>query len=520
MNNNNMPALIRTLIVYAVCVPLAIWIGFMVAGPFDRFTFSYIGILVLIMITPVLLKWHHLVLVVTWNLGMTIFFLPGNPPLWLLTTALSLGISVLHRTINEKARFISAPSLTWPLVFFLAVILITAKLTGGIGLHSLGNETAGGKSYFLLIFGILGYFALTAQPIPPKRAKLYILLFFLGGCASFIGDLAPFIPHSFYFIFAFFPAQWTDLGLLQGYGSGMANYEARYIGIGLTGMAGFFLMLARYGVRGIFVSGRWWRLPVFAAFFVLVFFGGFRSFIILCAGVFVIQAYLERLHQTRVFPFFVLAGIVGIALLIPFANKLPWTFQRALAFTPLKIDPWARRNAEDTMDWRLTIWKETLTEVPKYLLLGKGYALSRADLAVASSEAFQKVNSEDTSEIVQNFHSGPLSVVIPFGVWGCIALLWFWAASLRALYSNYCHGPPEYRIVNAFLLSCFIARILLYLVIFGGLYGDMAYFTSLVGLSISLNGGIRRAAPATAPVLNRRGDAPPNRPRFQPFYTR
>jgi hypothetical protein len=43
-----------------------------------------------------------------------------------------------------------------------AVVLVTAKLTGGIGLHSLGNDTAGGRSYVLLLMGILGYFALTA----------------------------------------------------------------------------------------------------------------------------------------------------------------------------------------------------------------------------------------------------------------------------------------------------------------------------------------------------------------------
>ena len=80
MNSNNAPAIIRTLIIYALCVPLAVWIGIMLADPFDVSTFSYAGILTLVLLSPILLRWHHFLLVTTWNLGMTLFFLPGHPP--------------------------------------------------------------------------------------------------------------------------------------------------------------------------------------------------------------------------------------------------------------------------------------------------------------------------------------------------------------------------------------------------------------------------------------------------------
>ncbi len=73
MNNNNTPAILRSLIIYAICVPLAVWIGFMLANPFDRSAFSYAGILLLILCAPILLRWHHLLLIATWNLGLTIF---------------------------------------------------------------------------------------------------------------------------------------------------------------------------------------------------------------------------------------------------------------------------------------------------------------------------------------------------------------------------------------------------------------------------------------------------------------
>jgi hypothetical protein len=516
MNTSNTPALIRTLIIYAVCVPLAIWIGFMVAGPFDRASFSYVGILLLILLAPILLRWHHLLLIVCWNLGMTVFFLPGRPPLWLLMVALSLGLSVLLRTINDRARFLSAPSITWPLIFFIGVVLMTAKLTGGFGLHSLGNDVAGGSYYVYLLMGLLGYFALTAQRIPSRRTKLYVSLFFLSGCTAFISDLAPFLPHQLYFIYAFFPNYGSDLGLAA---QGNIGYEARYSGISWTGEAGFFFMLACYGPRGIFLAGRLWRPVLLAGFFFMLFFGGFRSIIILCTGIFVIQFYLERMHRTRVFPVFIFAGVIGITLLIPFARTLPFAVQRSMAFLPLlKLNPVARRTAEDTQAWRLGIWKDALATVPQYLLLGKGYAITANQLQVASSQAFNRSSDLESVDITGNYHSGPLSTIIPFGIWGVIALLWFWIASLRALWLNHRYGDPALRTVNIFLLACFTARVFQFLIIFGGLYGDMYFFTSLIGLSVSLNGGIRRKAPAPVPVADRQSNTPPARPRFQPFY--
>ena len=91
MNNQNTPAILRTLVIYALCIPLAVWIGFLLAEPADKFTFGYGGILLLVFLTPILLRWHHFLLIAGWNLSMTIFFLPGTPPVWLLLTALSLG---------------------------------------------------------------------------------------------------------------------------------------------------------------------------------------------------------------------------------------------------------------------------------------------------------------------------------------------------------------------------------------------------------------------------------------------
>jgi hypothetical protein len=516
MNNNNAPAVIRTLIIYAVCVPLAIWIGYLLAMPADRATFGYGGILALIFLTPILLRWHHFFLIAGWNFGMTIFFLPGSPPVWLLMTAISLGISVLHRTVNSRAHFLSAPQITWPLLVLLAVVLMTAKLTGGLGLHSFGSDVSGGKRYILVIFAILGYFALTAVKIPPGRAGLYTGLFFLSGCSTAIGDLAPYVPSSLYFIFAFFPTSGYDM---EGK-PGMLDFHARFYGLSALGMGVFLFLLSRYGVRGIFMSGRLWRPALFALSFTGIFFGGFRTMIILCALTFVIQFFMERMYRTRAMPVFVLAGLVGVILLVAFANRLPYTFQRSLAFLPLNIDRVARMDAESTSEWRMEIWRDTYPKVPQYLLLGKGYAISKDELAMTMSSSFHYISTADEVAITQNYHSGPLSVLMPFGAWGALALLWFWFASLRALYDNYRHGDPACQTINIFLFAYFIVKIVMFLFVFGSIEGDLSGFAALIGLSVSINGGIRRPVSAAVPVQKKTQAALPARPQFQPFFQR
>ena len=100
-----------------------------------------------------------------------------------------------------------------------------------------------------------------------------------------------------------------------------------------------------------------------------------------------------------------------------------------------------------------------------------------------------------------NYHSGPLSVLMPFGAWGGIALLWLWFGGARALYNNYRYGDPVFRVVNSFLFACFIVRIFMFLVVFGSIENDVAYFAVLFGLSVSINGGIRRPPPV--PVIPR-----------------
>jgi hypothetical protein len=86
-----------------------------------------------------------------------------------------------------------------------------------------------------------------------------------------------------------------------------------------------------------------------------------------------------------------------------------------------------------------------------------------------------------------DYHNGPLSLVIPFGVYGLLAFMWLVAAGSVYLYKSYKQGLPELRSINAFLFASFLAKTLFFFSIFGAIANELYVYTGILGLSIALN---------------------------------
>ena len=497
---SNASALFRSLVIYALCLPLAVVLGYLLANPLDLTTFTVVGIILLTLAIPALLRWHHAWLIATWNMSAVIFFLPGRPAIWTGMAAISFVIGVLQYAIDRKIKFLHVPSVMRPLLFLTLVVLITMRLTGGIGLRSFGSGTYGGKNYVIFFAAVVGYFALISRPIPPKRAGLYVLLFFFGTSTIAIGDLAAVLPQTAQLAFMVFPLLTGGAETLQGLAS---SGPARFTGLAYAGVGIFGVMLARYGIRGIFLDpSKGWRAMLFIGVVFITLLGGFRSVLIYCALTFAVLFYLEGLHQTRLLPVAILMTLLGGTLVGAFANKMPFAMQRSMAFLPLDIDPAARLSAQVTTEWRLQIWRNVLPQVPQYLILGKGYGFSARDLAMIQDT---RRSDKEGTELVGDYHNGPLSVLIPFGLFGMLGFLWFLWAGLQVTYHNFRFGDPAYRQANTFILALFIAKTLFFFTIFGAFVQDMVMFCGLLGLNISLNGGVAKPAIAPQPkvVFNR-----------------
>jgi hypothetical protein len=497
--------LLRALVVYAVCLPLAIFLGYLLATPEDMSNEAVIAGVVVLLTLPLVLRWHHPMLVLSWNMIAIAFFLPGRPPLFFPLCATSLLLAILQYAVYKREQFIFVPSIAWPLFALAAVVMVTAHFTGGIGIKALGGASYGGKKYVYLLAAMAGFFALSARVLPLQHARLYVKLFFLSPMAVLIGLLANFVSPGLYFIFLVFPPDFASYlgggGAPGGGGSDVAI--ERLGGEGACACSMIFCLLALYGVTGIFDFRRPWRSILFFFCAAVTLMGGFRSLVLLSMMVFGIQFYLEGLHRSRLLPVLVLVAMIVSALVLPFVGHLPAAAQRSLSFVPgLDIDPLVKQDAEGSTDWRLGMWKRVLPQVPNHLLLGAGYGIDPAALDAANFAIDNKSPGVDPFEgtmLSGDYHSGPLSLILPFGIWGVLTFCWFLYAGAKVLYQNYAYGDPRLRTINAFFLAYFVARILFYFGVFGSLYSDMCYFTGILGLSVCINGGVR--VPVRAPVV-------------------
>jgi O-antigen ligase len=189
------------------------------------------------------------------------------------------------------------------------------------------------------------------------------------------------------------------------------------------------------------------------------------------------------------------------------AHKLPYTFQRTLAFLPLDLDANAKASADDSVDWRIRMWTALLPQVPKHLLLGQGYGFSPEEynemmtggvLGVAAGKFDAAQNS---LALASDFHNGMLSVILPFGIWGVLVTLWFLGAGLRVMYCNFKYGDPVLRDINGLLLILFFTEAAAFVSCVAGLSlsGEMASFIGYLGLSIALNNGVCQPASRQVP---------------------
>ncbi|HSU56753.1 MAG TPA: hypothetical protein VLT36_22030, partial [Candidatus Dormibacteraeota bacterium] len=114
-------------LITALCLPLAIFLGYMLAEPMESGSIAVVTLVLIVLAVPLMMKWHHPVLVLCWNAAVYPAILPGRPQIWILATAVAFFFALLNRSVNSSHRFVSVPVLTRPLLFFGLVVLATAR---------------------------------------------------------------------------------------------------------------------------------------------------------------------------------------------------------------------------------------------------------------------------------------------------------------------------------------------------------------------------------------------------------
>jgi hypothetical protein len=477
----------RAQLIFALCLPLAVLLGYLLAEPLDLSNMAIVVLVLGVLSIPLLMHWYHPLLILTWNAAITPFFLPGSPFIWMLFAFIGFGFAVVNRFTSADKRFISLPSVNWSLLALLAVVLGTAYLRGGMGMRIFRSGQQGGKAYFYIIAAVLGYFALISQQIPKNRVGLAVSTFFLSGLTSLVPNLAYLGGPGFEFLFYLFPPVYALEQVVADYS--VTNTLSRALGVTYASIALYSWLMARYGLRGIFNVTKPLRLTLFLLAVIGILFSGYRSYVLLFLFTITAQFFAEKLFRLRV----ILIGgasliMVGAVLMLT-SDRLPLVVQRSISFLPVSIDPSIRARADSSSDWRFKMWQEVLPMVPKYLLMGKGFAVDPTELELAihgSSHGFGP--SYSWALLSGSYHSGPLTLIVPLGLWGFAAFVWFAIASIKYLYRNSRVGEPELKNINTFLLACFVARLAYFTLVFGNFFSDFFVFSGIVGFSACLNG--------------------------------
>lgn len=478
-------AVTRNHLIFGLCLPLAVLLGYTLADVQDPASRVVVLIAFAVLAIPLLMKWYHPLLILSWN-AVIQPALPGNPHLWYLVAAAGLLIAILNRSINPEAEFLVEPSLNRPIITLTVVIIVTAMLTGGIGLRIFGSQSIGGRAYIWVLAAIAGYFVLSSRPIPENRAMLYVAMFFLPGLTAMINRLAVWTGVGLDYVTLLFPldAPIDALGIDRSTDFGAIRISS----VVLATSSIYYWLLARFGILGVFDLSKPWRFITLLGTVAIGTLGGFRSSLILLALVFIILFCLERLWRTRVMLILSVLLVLITTFLIGFSDKLPLSMQRTLSFLPIAVDPLSKMSAEASTEWRIEMWKIVLPQVPKYLLKGKGYVISADELFMAQeAEVFGSGTSMEGSAVAGDYHNGLLSIAIPFGIYGVIAFFWLAIAGARFLYRMYQESTATLRTINGFLFALFLAHILFYVFIFGSLASDLFHFMGILGFSVALN---------------------------------
>ncbi len=212
------------------------------------------------LLAPILLRWHHFLLIVTWNLpGITIFFLPGRPPVWLLLFTAPEPGHFPAAADHQWEGHASSPTPLSPVraavIFHLAVLFFTAKLTGGIGLHSMERVSGGKKKLCHPVFRDSGYFATARSPDSAQTCKaLYQPVFSDVSLSQIVGDLYGHLPSALNHYLCVLSGD--RLSAVEA-APGMTDFHApRYAGLGPAGFGRSMLDAGLVWAEGNFALGQ------------------------------------------------------------------------------------------------------------------------------------------------------------------------------------------------------------------------------------------------------------------------
>ncbi len=352
-----------------------------------------------------------LALVLALILDATGIPLPGvsGGTLGLAAKLLLIGTAILGIMMGQRGWKGAPLSEKRPLLCLSAIILLLMVVRGS-GLRMLGSETWGGMMYIIFLVGILFYFLVNGLELSRKQIRMIVWGSLIAGLVG------------------------TLIGRLGWLGSHEMQNEVG------AGRLRWLIPVASALFPLVFVlrfKRMWWVVSALLLLFCLTLIGltGFRSRLVGMMAVAVGCSFFLARNKIR---YMFLLAVVGLCCwggVVAVSPKLPTGLQRAVSFVPgVNIDRRVANDAENSIEWRVEIWKYCIGQAKEYIWIGRGSAFNiyetTGDLGVNDVAQFSPWFAFQT----RSYHSGPLTLLIDYGLPGLVVGIWLAVVVSRRLW--------------------------------------------------------------------------------------
>ncbi len=302
-----------------------------------------------------------------------------------------------------------------PMIALLACI-VQAYIRNPSGLAILGweGEYVGGKEYILFILAALCYVTYSLIPASMDDLRKLMRIYIVLAGVSMLYSLS---MNEYDVGGGDMPE--TNAMMNSRYGS--------FVGLGTFITV---LMLCRYSLTEIICS--FWRLPLFLVGAAAILLSGFREqfvfLVIVAIAIHVIRKQYLSLLAGGAIALFTLVLLSESKIL---KEDMPFGIQRSLAVVPfLDVSRAARESAEQSSDWRVTMWRWAMDDRESYIkdrVWGDGFRVKTSDILRESMLMNRGVTVYGDLELFARtgtWHSGPIECINRIGIVGLCVCTW------------------------------------------------------------------------------------------------
>ena len=353
------------------------------------------------------------------------------PGLWASVTLANLlqllvvVLGVARRIINKSLEVHREQSEKILLFFLMNLVMVI--YFRGLGLQVVGSSMMGGMGYVILFLAAGVYFFATDLRLNQRQTKFLIVANIVAGLLPAFVQIAFVLSGGRFYILAYFIQ--ANLGYVAASVFSTVNESVsrlsslREIGISLITVALVFKFKRLDRVISALLIG---------TAIIAVLLSGFRSYLLTVVITVVAWFFLRSGARSRVLLALLLTafGVLAWLFLFLFSGNLPSSVLRTVSWVPgLQIPHMVLVDAQGSLSWRWEIWSYMIQDIPKYLLIGKGFCFPAEYLVTTD---FWQGTKAYTHFLIHNYHSGPLSMLLDLGLPGFIfGTLWMISSSVE-----------------------------------------------------------------------------------------